>query len=54
MTVTAEDFLQDCPTHQNLRSEPWAVDTAVREKVCGPVDTLQPTMGYIRATGVPV
>ena len=31
---------QDCETHQNLRAETWSVDTAVLERVYGPVKTL--------------
>ena len=52
--MTVERFLQDCQTHQNLRAEPWPADTPVREKIYGPVENLQRTAAYVRATGVPV
>ena len=28
---------QECPTHQNLRTETWPADTPLREKVFGPL-----------------
>ena len=52
--MTVEHFLQDCQTHQNVRSETWPADTPVREKIYGPVENLQHTVAYVRAAGVPV
>ena len=48
--MTVERFLQDCQTHQNLRAEPWPADTPAREKIYGPVENLQHTAAYVRAT----
>ena len=33
---------------------PHPVNTLAREKICGPVENLQHTLAYVRATGVPV
>ena len=52
--VTAENVLQDCQTLQNLRADTGPADTAVREKLCGPVENLLCTAAYVPATGVPV
>ena len=52
--MTIEHFLKDCQTHKNLRAETSPADTPVREKIYGPVDNLQRTATYVRATGVPV
>ena len=52
--MTVEHFLQDCQTLQNLRADTWPADTAVREKLCGPVENFPYTTAYVPATGVPV
>ena len=52
--MTVEHFLQDCQARQNLRAETRPAETPVREKSYGPVENLQPTAAYIRATGGPV
>ena len=52
--MTVEHFLQDCQTLQNLRADTWPADTAVREKLYGPVENLLCTAAYVPATGVPV
>ena len=51
---TVEHFLQDCQTHRNQRAKTWPADTPVREKIYGPVENLQHTAAYVRATEVPV
>ena len=33
---------------------PHPVNTLAREKICGPVENLQHTLAYVRATRVPV
>ncbi|KAK7097552.1 uncharacterized protein [Littorina saxatilis] len=52
--MTVEHFLQDCPTHQNLRAETWPADTPMRDKLYGPMESLRRTAAFIRAFGVAV
>ncbi|KAK7109859.1 hypothetical protein V1264_010915 [Littorina saxatilis] len=52
--MTVEHFLQDCPTHQNLRAETWPADTPMRDKLYGPMESLRRTAAFIRASGVAV
>ena len=52
--MTAEHFPQDCQTLQILAADTWPADTAVREKLYGPVENLLCTAAYVPATGVPV
>ena len=52
--MTAEHFLQDCQTLHNLRADTWPADTAVREKLYGPVENLLCTAAYFPTTGVTV
>ncbi|XP_070180464.1 uncharacterized protein [Littorina saxatilis] len=52
--MTVQHFLQDCPTHQNLRAETWPADTPMRDKLYGPMESLRRTAAFIRASGVAV
>ena len=38
--MIAEHLLQDCQTHQNVRSKTWSADTAVRELIYSPLVNL--------------
>ena len=46
-----EHSLQGCQTHQNLGTETLPADTAVREKIHGPVENVECTAAYTGATG---
>ena len=52
--MTVQHTLQDCHFYHNQRVSTWPTDTAVREKIFGPVESLQRTSAFTRATGVPV
>jgi ribonuclease HI len=52
--MTVEHFLQDCPTHHNLRAETWPADQPMREKLCGSLESLRRTAAFVSASGVPV
>ena len=52
--MTVEHLLQDCRTHQNPWAETWSADTPLQQKLFGPVESLQRTVVFVEATGVPV
>jgi len=52
--MTAEHFLQTCPIHQNLRANIWPTDLPKRGKLFGPLEGLQHTAAFIRASGIDV
>lgn len=54
LPMTVEHSYQDCQTHQNLREETLPAHTAVREKLCGPVENHQRTAAYVPAIRVQV
>ena len=51
-SMTVEHLLQDCPTHQNLRTKICLSDQPLREKLYGFLENLQWTAVFISESGV--